>query len=318
MLNILRCLFFINTEYALPVVFCKWSFAYHFLAQKYMYSILSDQSNKSILEYNMKCLDDPSDKLIQRIEYGRYAKGTKLVDGTIVEGDSSGDIGMFCQGLLHELKAEYQERLSVINGEESIAIENEGDVLNTVISVNKDGHKKSNKADAIVVACGVASTQLCNGVGIPCPVFPAKGHLATVASNTKCEYNITLQGGIGYAAPMAFQDSEGRYLYRLSGFVDFTSSKEVDFSRIEALVDATKKCLGDVVLIDASACQRPVSADDRPIVGASAKHSNFYMCTGLGSRGWSVGLGCGKLLSKIILGLPCDIEPAPFTPNRFR
>ena len=283
-----------------------------------MYSNLSHQSNQAILEYNMKCLDDRSDDLIQRIDYGRCAKGTQLIDGAILEGDSSGDIGMFCQGLLHELKAEYRDRLRVSNGEEAITIEHEKGIVNTVTMVGKDGQRKAKKADAIVVACGVASTQLCNNIGIPCPVFPAKGHLATVASNTKCEYNITLHGGIGYAAPMAIKDSEGRYLYRLSGFVDFTSSKETDSNRIEALIDATRDHLGDVILIDASACQRPISADDRPIVGASAKHSNVYLCTGLGSRGWSVGLGCGKLLSRIILELPCEIEPAPFAPNRFR
>ena len=117
---------------------------------------------------------------------------------------------------------------------------------------------------------------------------------------------------------MTIRNLEGRYLYRLSGFVDFTLSQETDFSKIEALVEAAKLYLPDLELVDASACHRPVSADDRPIVGSSKKYSNVYLCTGLGSRGWSVGLGCGKLLSSIILGLPCEIDPTPFAPNRFR
>jgi D-amino-acid dehydrogenase len=266
----------------------------------------------------MKCLDDPEDELIQRIDYGRCARGTQLLDGSIVEGDSSGDIGLFCQGLLHELKSEYGSSLTVVHGEETAALENDRDIIHAVTSIDQYGQKNTRKADAIVVACGVASASLCHQLNVTCPVFGAKGHLATVASSKQCEYNITLSGGIGYAAPMAMKDSEGRKLYRLSGFVDFDLSKDVDYTRIEALVDATRLYLPDLELIDASACHRPISADDRPIVGSSTKHSNLYLCTGFGSRGWSVGLGCGKLLSSIILGLPCEIDPTPFLPSRFR
>jgi D-amino-acid dehydrogenase len=286
--------------------------------QKYIYANPKHACNRSILEYNMKCLYDPSDQLIQRIDYGRCAKGTKLLDGTIVSGDSSGDIGLFCQGLLHEIKNEYGDALAVRHGEEITSIEKDGSFIRSVISMDHDGNKKTIKADATVVACGIGSTHLCNTLDLPCPVFPAKGHLATVASKIQCDYNITLPGGLGYASPMAIKNSEGRYLYRLSGFVDFDLSRETNFDRIEALVDATRLSLPDVELIDASACHRPVSADDRPIVGCADKYSNLYLCSGFGSRGWSVGLGCGKLLSSIILGLNCEIDPAPFNPRRFR
>ena len=43
------------------------------------------QCNESILEYDMKCLDDQSDSLVQNINYGRFKEGTQLVDGTVVE-----------------------------------------------------------------------------------------------------------------------------------------------------------------------------------------------------------------------------------------
>ena len=65
----------------------------------------------------MKCLDDPSDELVQSIEYGRWAEGTKLLDGTVKDMDSSGDVGLFCRGLLgHLLK---DQRLKLITGEEA-------------------------------------------------------------------------------------------------------------------------------------------------------------------------------------------------------
>mmetsp|Transcript_28153 Transcript_28153/g.47761 ORF Transcript_28153/g.47761 Transcript_28153/m.47761 type:complete len:85 (-) Transcript_28153:4371-4625(-) len=39
---------------------------------------------------------------------------------------------------------------------------------------------------------------------------------------------------------------------------------------IEALVEAAKVYLKDVKVVDVSACHRPFSADDRPIIGKSA------------------------------------------------
>ena len=90
----------------------------HFLLQKFLYGRLEHQSNKSILDYHIKCLDDPSDKLVQSIEYGRWAKGTKLTDGTVKDMDSSGDVGLFCRGLLDRLLMKYGDRLKVIPGEE--------------------------------------------------------------------------------------------------------------------------------------------------------------------------------------------------------
>lgn len=68
----------------------------------------------------MKCLDDPSDELVQSIDYGRCATGTQSVDGTIIEGDSSGDIGLFCAGLLNRLmNTDDGDKLTMIPGEEA-------------------------------------------------------------------------------------------------------------------------------------------------------------------------------------------------------
>ncbi len=168
------------------------------------------------------------------------------------------------------------------------------------------------------MALGSNSASLCRGIGVPCPVYPVKGHLVTVSSEFDHRHNLTLDGGIGYAAPMACVDSRGRRLYRLSGFVDFTSTRDADNDRIEALVNATRSHLPDLEVIDASACHRPISADDRALIGpASIQLPNLYLATGFGSRGWTIGLGGGKLLASQMLGMPCDIDPTPYLPSRF-
>jgi D-amino-acid dehydrogenase len=168
------------------------------------------------------------------------------------------------------------------------------------------------------VALGANSASLCRDIGVVCPVYPAKGHLVTVSSRFDHRHNLTLDGGLGYAAPMAYVDSLGRRLYRLSGFVDFTPTRDADPDRIEALVDATRSHLPDLEVVDASACHRPISADDRALIGPSGdKFSNLYLATGFGSRGWTIGLGSGKLLASQMLGMPCDIDPTPYLPSRF-
>jgi hypothetical protein len=86
----------------------------------------------------MKCLEDPSDDLIQQIDYGRCAKGTQLLDGSIMKGDSSGDIGLFCQSLLHQLNSEYGDTFFIVTGEEAITIEKDVGLVRAVTSRDQD------------------------------------------------------------------------------------------------------------------------------------------------------------------------------------
>jgi D-amino-acid dehydrogenase len=273
----------------------------------------------------MKCLDDPSDVLVQGIEYDRWAIGTKALDGTVHDnGDSSGDIDMFCRGLLHKLMEEYDDVFEVIPGEEATMLRVDGGgVLRGVATIDRNGERRTHEADKIVVALGANSSSLCGDIGVSCPVYPARGHLVTVASKFDHRCNLTLDGGLGYAAPMARVDHLGRRMYRLSGFVDFAppaaaGGDGADPGRIDALVGAARSQLPDLEVVDASACHRPISADDRALVGPSGdEHPDLYLATGFGSRGWTIGLGSGKLLASMMMGVPCDIDPTPYLPSRF-
>lgn len=86
----------------------------------------------------MKCLDDPSDSLIGSIEYGRWAMGTKSLDGSIHESDSSGDIDLFCGGLLDGLTREYGDRFTVISGEEATMLRVNNGVLRGVTTIDQN------------------------------------------------------------------------------------------------------------------------------------------------------------------------------------
>ena len=116
----------------------QWSFGAHFLLQKFLLGRPEYQSNKSILQYHIKCLDDPSDELVQSIDYGRFALGTKLLDGIIKEVDSSGDIGLFCRGLLDGLLRKHSDRFTVIPGEDAVKLEVEDDALQGVTTMDQN------------------------------------------------------------------------------------------------------------------------------------------------------------------------------------
>lgn len=66
----------------------------------------------------MHCLDDPTDELIQSIDYGRWAEGTKQLNGSIANMDSSGDVSLFCRGLLENLLSRHGDRFKLVPSEE--------------------------------------------------------------------------------------------------------------------------------------------------------------------------------------------------------
>lgn len=111
----------------------------------------------------MKCLDDASDDLVQNIEYGRFAVGTKLLDGSIKEMDSSGDIGLFCRGLLEKIITNYGERFTLIQGEEASKLDVKGGVLESVTTTDK--HVSVQYKDLNLFISGLADTPSINHVG---------------------------------------------------------------------------------------------------------------------------------------------------------
>lgn len=86
----------------------------------------------------MKSLDDPSDDLVQSIRYGRWANGTRLLDGSISPMDSSGDIGLFCRGLLDQMLSHYGDRIVIASGEEVTGFDVDGKSLLGVTTLGRN------------------------------------------------------------------------------------------------------------------------------------------------------------------------------------
>mmetsp|Transcript_5190 Transcript_5190/g.10369 ORF Transcript_5190/g.10369 Transcript_5190/m.10369 type:complete len:344 (-) Transcript_5190:742-1773(-) len=120
-----------------------WNFATHFLIQKFLLGRTEHQSKKSILEHTLQCFEDPTDELIQSIDCGRWAEGTKQLNGSIATMDSSGDVSLFCRGLLKNLLSRHGDRFKLVPGEEVTDFEVDEKILFGVTSRNQNVSDKN-------------------------------------------------------------------------------------------------------------------------------------------------------------------------------
>lgn len=108
---------------------------------------------------------------------------------------------------------------------------------------------------------------------------------------------------------------------QISGGADFAGlDYSENFKQYDRLLKQTEKLFPKSYIDTSSAtghtCIRCVTADDVPIIGQT-KISNLYVNIGHGSKGYTQALGAGALLTNIICGDSCAIDPTPYMPDRF-
>jgi D-amino-acid dehydrogenase len=62
---------------------------------------------------------------------------------------------------------------------------------------------------------------------------------------------------------------------------------------------------------------RPMTYDDLPILGSSARWKNFMLATGHGMLGVTMSAVTGELVAQLLTGSETTLDPAPFSPLRF-
>jgi glycine/D-amino acid oxidase-like deaminating enzyme len=73
--------------------------------------------------------------------------------------------------------------------------------------------------------------------------------------------------------------------------------------------------LADAPVVATWSGVRPVSPDERPLIGRVL--DGLVLATGHGSEGVILGAGSAELTAAIVLNEPCPFDPAPFDPLRF-
>lgn len=182
------------------------------------------------------------------------------------------------------------------------------------VAVEADG--RTIVPGTVVMAAGAWSPRLAREAGLPIPLEPAKG------------YHIDLEPGPSDpAVPVFMIESkviatplEGRL--RLAGTLELTGmDTNIDERRVEAVRVAGERNLTGLDgrrVSEVWSGLRPCPPDGLPIVGRTERAGNVVFATGHGMTGLSMAPITGRVVAQLLSGDEPTVDPAPFSPDRFR
>ncbi len=158
------------------------------------------------------------------------------------------------------------------------------------------------EADRYVLALGTASPGLVRPLGIRLPIYPLKG------------YSLTLPIGPGRLAPrISITDFKKKIVYarlgdelRVAGMADLAGhTPTIDESRVATLLDETRAAFpdaSDFARLAPWCGLRPATPKGTPVLGATRRYPNLLLDCGHGALGFTLALGCGRLIADIAGG----------------
>ena len=170
--------------------------------------------------------------------------------------------------------------------------------------------------NAYVCALGSYSTPLLRDIGMPLPIYPAKGYSATVPLNTP------------HSAPRtSLTDDDHKIVIsrigdtlRIAGTAEFDGyNTQINERRARTVLDAGIKLFPGVMEADQAefwAGLRPLTPDSVPVIGAT-RLGNLYINSGHGTLGWTMGCGSGRAMAELISGRDPGLDLNGFGPDRF-
>ena len=156
--------------------------------------------------------------------------------------------------------------------------------------------------DVYVLSAGVQSTPIARTVGVKLPIAPAKGYSATfpVKDGGNAVPRI---GGVDEELLVAWCRMGDRM--RMTSSAEFTGYettwKERDFRIIKRLAYDLLPEAADYDRGTYRACNRPMTPDGPPILGA-ARHDNLFINSGHGHMGFTMACGSSRLVADLIDG----------------
>lgn len=195
-------------------------------------------------------------------------------------------------------------------GHEVLALSREGRRVTRVHTTRGDF-----AAREVVIAGGAWSPQLSRELGLRLPVQGAKGYSITVRCPSDFgETPIMLSESKVFITPM------GEVL-RFGGTLELAGlDLSVNLRRVRAVERAVARVLPGVERephVETWRGLRPLTPDDRPIIGRARAFENLVVATGHGMSGISQGVVSGKLVAELVAGERPSLDLAPFSPDRF-
>lgn len=171
-------------------------------------------------------------------------------------------------------------------------------------------------AEATVLAMGPWSLRAGAWLDLPVPVRPLKGQIVHLEPAVE-------------PPPGGFSDMHGHYVVtRPTGLVHVGATEEEEGFDLEPTEAAREEILstlarltsrlGEMRVVNQTACLRPVSGDGLPLLGAAPGRRGAYIATGHGRKGVILSLATGEAMAELIAeGTSSEIDLAPFDPARF-
>ena len=166
----------------------------------------------------------------------------------------------------------------------------------------------------VVLALGPWSAHLKEWIGLDVPVQPIKGEILRLRSNTP-----------PVTPHLAWH---GSYMVKKPDGLLWTGTTEDEAGfdrnptesggqRIMEGAARTFPAIADAVIEVHTACLRPVTPDNAPIVGAIPGKQGVYIATGGGRKGILSGPAIGKSVADIVVHGKTDLPAAPLGLDRF-
>jgi D-amino-acid dehydrogenase len=173
----------------------------------------------------------------------------------------------------------------------------------------------------VVLAAGVAASDLVRPLGLRLPIRPAKGYSLTLEAGhvlDQCPHHLLVDPMQHIAiTPL------GQRL-RILGMVEFVGhDRRVEPRRLSQLRGFFETLLPDLAQkLDWDGAQgwaglRPMSADGRPFIGACPIDGLWLNC-GHGHLGWTMAVGSARILADTLIGKSPEIDAAAFSPDARR
>lgn len=173
-------------------------------------------------------------------------------------------------------------------------------------------------ADAVVIAAGAWSSTLADQLGLRVRVRPQRGQLIHLdLPGTRTERWPTV---LGFSTHYLLCFAPHRVV--VGATREDTAGYEacITAGGVHSVLDGALRLapgLARAVLHEVRVGFRPVSADGKPVLGASPLHPNLYFATGHGGYGLEVGPYSGALVADLIVGTPLGVDLGPFAVGRF-
>ncbi|MFQ5872731.1 MAG: NAD(P)/FAD-dependent oxidoreductase [Dehalococcoidia bacterium] len=170
------------------------------------------------------------------------------------------------------------------------------------------------KCDTVVVALGPWSAQASQWLGFPVPVEPLKGQILRLQLNGP-----PMACSVSFHSSYAGSKPDGLiWCGTTEEWVGFDEAISTE-GRTKVMNDALKMvpALGDAQLALQTACLRPLSVDQLPIIGPVPGWEGVYLCTGAGRKGILLSAVMGKIIADLITRGKTSLDISALLPSRF-